>query len=180
MAPQPFSMWFNALTERQLKGLVTDFRVGNLWFTDEGLVVDGQAVMPSEQRMPIVLCFLIFGIGVIIASMIMEAAFRKQKQLLIPWDKVRTIAYTPKRDIACILFDAPSFYNPNKVKTFSLAFKLAPHIVEPFMHFSNQYVPDKVQQVNIPNSSMRLLLVLLVIIGLMIVFVAIASMQSGH
>jgi len=163
----PFSIWFNHNHTRGLIRRVTDLRVGSAWFTDDGLLLDGQAVQPMEIRLAILLplVFLCL-IAALFAEIIMDAGFRKPKRLMVPWADVEKVAYTRNRKMACILFNAPTFFGSAKVKKFSLAFPLNRNYADVFIEACRHYVGDRVEERNRIPYSQNPFLLLAIIVGI--------------
>jgi len=144
--------------------MVSDMRNGTLWFNDEGMGMAGKAVLPTEYRTPILLVCLVLRMGVIIAYLIMEYGFRKDRQLFVPWSDVAKVVVSPLRDNACLVFNAPTFYNTTKVKLTSLAFKLNPMFADAFIAAAQHYVGGRIEERKLPPATSPWVVVLLVVV----------------
>ena len=160
-------------------GNVSDYRVGGITFTDQGLFIDGQAALPLELRNLYSVFFLLLGIGVVIALLILDSCFLKRKQLMVPWADVKSIVYTKKRDRAGIAFDAPSFYGKQPIKTFSITFKLRPEYAEGFIETANHCLPGKVEEGKLRSSTPVIIWAFLLLILIFFIAIGILASTSG-
>jgi len=149
--------------------MVSDMRNGNLWFNDDGFGMSGKAVLPTEYRTPILLVCLVLRIGVLIAYLIMEYGFRKDRQLFVPWSDVTKVVVSPMRDNACLVFNAPTFSNA-KVKLTSLAFKLNPMYADAFLAAANHYVGGRVEERKLPPATSPWVILVLVLVIFAVAF----------
>ncbi|BDI31737.1 hypothetical protein CCAX7_37880 [Capsulimonas corticalis] len=138
----PFSTLF-----LRIKGSVSDFRTGSIEVQQAGLSVMGKAVPNAETQIPILIVAALLRVGWLLAVLVMEYGFRKSKWLVIPWENIQQVGLVPNKSRVCLVFDAPN--DKGVVKTFSLAFKLAPEQYTQFVSAVKPFVTDRIGPSNL-------------------------------
>ena len=143
LLPQAQTYPFKTLLN-YVQGSVTNFRVGTVTLYPEGATIQGKAVIRYEIQVPILIVCLLLRLGFLVAYAIMEYGLRRDEMVNVPWSDVRLLVLSPKKQRACLVYDAPNY--KQVVKTFSLAFKLEPALYDRFVASVRQSIPERVQE----------------------------------
>ncbi len=127
---------------RFVAGSVPNFRHGTVRLSSEGLLLEGQAVMPYEYQLPIFIVGLFLPPLWLISYLVMEYGLRHLEMMYLSWDQVRRIAFVNEEQLVCIVYDARNFRGKEKV--YSLTFPLNKAEYEAFIACGVQYWPEKV------------------------------------
>ena len=152
------------------KAKISDVRAGYLQFSPEGVLIQGKAVLRAETRALILIpCYLVgLLVGAIVAS-VLETACRHDEYFGVRWADVKEIVLAPKKQQACLLYDAPNY--AGKMMTFSLAFTPTPGYYEMLAQAAGQYAPvtvteDRLRNATTPAAWAALALLVLFLVGL--------------
>ncbi len=140
-AETPLYRYPMLVTPGRVRGRVSDFREGTVTLTDEGISVDGRAVLPAGQRALILLASIF--VGVLIVLILLEYAIRVARSHRLPWSCVDEIVLEPHKNRVCLAYHLPE--RPDSV--FSLAFRLTPPLLyENFVQAARHFAPEKVRE----------------------------------
>lgn len=144
----------------RVQGTVSDYREARLSVSKNGIQIDGRAVLPQEQQLPIIIISLFIS-GWVIAALILEYAVRLNRSDFLPWQDVTEIVLQPHKQRACVVYP-----NPKKPhKSFSLVLALGPSYDE-FVSTVQRYLPERVYEGKIKGATSP------VVIGFLLFFVA--------
>ncbi len=107
---------------RVVEGSVPNFRRGAVRISSEGVLIDGQAVLPYEYQLPVFVLGLFLTPLWLAAYLVMEYGMRRRECQLLPWKQVRRMASVPREQLVCIVYDARNFRGRDRV--YSLSFPL--------------------------------------------------------
>ena len=153
-----------------VKAKISDIREGVLQFDSEGVIIQGRAVLRAETRALILIpCFLMgLFVGAIVSS-ILESACRHDEYLGVRWADVKGLVLAPKKQQACLLYEAPNYAGKRMI--FSLAFTPTLGQYEMLAQAVRQYAPvtateDRLRNATTPAAWATLALLLIFIVGL--------------
>ena len=134
------------------KATIADFREGNLFFDEHGVIIDGRACPRAEIRYAVVIpciCLgLLFGA---VANYIMEYAVMHPERVGVRWEQVRQIAIDPAKPQGCLVYDAPDY--KGRTRTFSLGFTMTPGYDGALRQAAHVFVPDRLQDIPLKNAT---------------------------
>lgn len=148
----------------RVQGTVSDYRETRLSVSKNGVQIDGRAVLPQEQQIPIILVTMLFS-GWLVSALVLEYAVRLNRSDFLPWQDVTEIVLQPHKQRVCLVYP-----NPKKPhKSFSLAMTLGPSYDE-FVSTVQRYIPEKVYEGKIKGAISAIVWAFLIFLVLMVIF----------
>ncbi|MGI4792309.1 MAG: hypothetical protein ACRYFS_26075 [Janthinobacterium lividum] len=155
-----------------VKSCIADMREGVLQFDSEGVIIQGKAVLRAEIRALILVpCYLAGLLIGAIVNAVLDSACRQDQFIGVRWENVRQVLLAPKKQQACLIYDAPNY--AGKIKTFSLAFAPTPGYYEVLVEEVSRHSPipvteDRLRNATTPVAWAILAALLLFVTGLVI------------
>lgn len=141
------SVYTPKVTPGRVQGTVSDYREARLVLSPQGIHIDGRAVLPQEQQIPILIVSW-FITGPLLTAILLEYAIRQNRAATLAWGEVTEIVLEPHKQRACLVYP-----NPKKPhKQFSLAFLLGPSYGE-FAAQVQRLIPEKVHEGKIKGAT---------------------------
>lgn len=163
----------------RVQGTVSDFREGVVRLEPSGLVIQGKAVPRAEiQALVLIPCVLLSLILAVVASLLMEYAFRRDQLLTVAWAQVRQIVLVPAKGRVGIAFEAPNA--KGKMKPYTLAFPLDPQTYAAFVAEAQRLLPDRTREGNLRSGNSPLVVGVLVFIVVAVIVGAVFFATSSH
>lgn len=135
------------------RALISDFREGNLFFDEHGVIIDGKACPRAEVRYAVIIPCLCLGVVIAaVASYILEYAVQHPERVGVRWDQVRQIALDPTKSQGCLVYDAPDY--KGRPRTFSLGFTMTPGYDGAMRQAAQVFVPDRLQAIRLRNATL--------------------------
>jgi hypothetical protein len=158
---------------------VSDFRKGTIAVDPAGITLQGKFAIPAEIYKPVVIIgWLVFGCGVIIADLIMRYCIFNDRTYRLNWNNIQRIVLVEQRCLACIVYDAPNEYG--KVKTSSFAFSMPPERYDAFLANVNQYAPGLAKPGKLKRGDSTLMVILVAFILVMFLIILITAATGSH
>lgn len=171
MSEQVPSYEYRFLTEPfRVKGRLSTFREGNITLNQNGFTIIGRAVLPAIQQFGIALCgLLLFGVGLIVAAVLVDSVIRVNKTEFYLWDNLDQVVIDNRRNRASLVYHEPG----NSRKVSGLTLQLSRDSLEHFISAVNYFQPGKIREGRLEGFSptrilMALGIFLVLIIGLIV------------
>lgn len=134
------------------RALISDFREGNLFFDEYGIIIDGRACPRAEIRYAVVIPCICLGLLVgAVVNYIMEYAVQHPERIGVRWDQVRQIALDPNKPQGCLVYDAPDY--KGRPRTFSLGFTMTPGYDGAMRQAAQVFASDRLQTIRLRNAT---------------------------
>ncbi|MGC4046606.1 MAG: hypothetical protein QM758_22670 [Armatimonas sp.] len=179
MSEQVQSYEYRFLTEPiRIKGRLSTFREGNITLNQNGFSIVGRAVLPPAQQWGIALCgLLLFGVGLVLAAILVDTVIRVNKTEFYLWDNLEEVVVDHKRNRAGLVYHDPG--KPRKIS--GLTMQLSQDSLEHFISAVNYYQPGKIREARLEGfSPTRILIALGIVFALIAAFAVVGILSSRH
>ena len=156
------------------KDQISEFRTGHVIIGSDGCTLTGKAVLPAHIRNPIlIVCLVTIRFAYIIAYLILEYAFRRDRTENLTWNEVDAVLIDSPKNRACIIYHLAA-----KPKTkYALGLKLDGGYLNDFQRAVRSFIPERVIEGKIGAATpVWLWIVIVAIFGIII---AAALLSSG-
>jgi hypothetical protein len=159
-------------TPGTVQGANSRFRDGNITLNKEGIIVEGQAVLPPEYQW-LILVGIAMGIGWIPIALFLEY-YRQPRREEIRWDELTEVVLESPKSGICFVY--PDRDKPHKMCSLALKYDEAP--LTNIAQASRFYARAKVHEGKIKRSDILGYIVLFVVAAIVFTAIAIAANQK--